>query len=103
MAALATGERQFNELRAAINESGEWAGKQLTPRVLTDTLQRAQKDGLIDRHRETPSGRREDTGQFAAVVYRLTPMGRSLLQSLRPLADWAQRHHDKLPGVDAGA
>jgi DNA-binding HxlR family transcriptional regulator len=100
MAALATGERQFNELRAAINESEEWAGKPLTPRVLTDTLQRAHADGLLERRVETPTGRRDGTGQFAGVAYQLTPMGRSLLQSLRPLADWAQQHHDKLPRAD---
>jgi DNA-binding HxlR family transcriptional regulator len=92
MAALATGERQFSDLREIINDTERWVDKPLTDRVLTDSLLRAQMGGLIERRAETSTGRREETGQFAGVAYRLTPMGRSLLRSLRPLADWAQQH-----------
>ncbi len=84
MAALARGETPFKELLTAINdvEKRTDRDRQLSGRVLTDTLQRAREDGLIERHAES--------GNFATVSYVLTPTGRSLLCAVRPLAEWAQ-------------
>jgi DNA-binding HxlR family transcriptional regulator len=93
LAALALGERQYKELKSSINDIEERVGwvshsKPLTDRVLSDTLRRAQQDGLIERHAEP--------GRFGGVWYTLTPMGRSLLRAVRPLAEWAQKYHDEL-------
>ena len=54
LAALALGERQYKELKSSINDVEERVGwvshtRPLTDRVLTDTLRRAQQDGLIER------------------------------------------------------
>lgn len=93
LAALALGERQYKDLKSSINDIEERAGwvshtRPLTDRVLSDTLRRAQQDGLIERHAEP--------GRFGGVWYTLTPMGRSLLRAVRPLAEWAQKYHDEL-------
>ena len=91
MAELAVGERQYREILTAINKVEEQSGSQqrpLTDRVLTDTLGRAVRDGLIERHAET--------GHFKRVWYTLTPMGRRLLRAVRPLAEWAKEHHEYL-------
>lgn len=93
LAALALGERQYTDVKASINDVEERVGwtshaRPITDRVLSDTLRRAQRDGLIDR--------RAEPGRFGGVWYTLTPMGRSLLRAIRPLAEWAQSHHDEL-------
>lgn len=95
LAALALGERQYGELLAAVNEVEERVGwvsheRPLTERTLTDTLRRANTDGLVQR--------RAEPGRFGAVWYGLTPMGRSLLRALRPLAEWAQQHREQTEG-----
>ena len=72
--ALAEGPRRFNELgRAFIGLSGK---------VMTETLHSLEHDRLI---RRDPAG-----------AYELTPLGRSLLEPLAQLADWAARHRDEL-------
>ena len=93
LAALAVGETQYKDLLAAINDVEErvgWAShdRPLSERVLTDTLRRAQHNGLVDR--------RAESGRFGAVWYRLTNTGRSLLRAARPLAEWAQSHRDEI-------
>jgi DNA-binding HxlR family transcriptional regulator len=86
LAALALGERQNKDILATINETAAAnENGPLSHRVLTDTLQRATDDGLIERHAEA--------GNFAAVWYRLTPKGRSLLHAAIPLAEWAQQYY----------
>ncbi|KFU78446.1 DNA-binding transcriptional regulator, HxlR family [Amycolatopsis lurida] len=84
LAGLARGETPFKELLASINdvEKRTDRDRMLSNRVLSDTLQRAREDGLIERHAES--------GNFATVSYVLTPTGRSLLRAIRPLAEWAQ-------------
>ncbi|MFE5564730.1 winged helix-turn-helix transcriptional regulator [Amycolatopsis japonica] len=84
LAALARGETPFKELRSAINEVEQRTSRDrlLSGRVLSDTLQRARDDGLVERYAES--------GNFATVSYALTPTGRSLLRAVRPLAEWAQ-------------
>jgi DNA-binding HxlR family transcriptional regulator len=88
MAALALGERQNKDVLATINESVAISDSNennpVSPRVLSDTLQRAMEDGLIER--------RAELGKFGAVWYRLTPKGRSLLHAVLPLAEWAQQY-----------
>lgn len=95
LAALALGERQYGELLTAVNEVEERVGwvshdRPLTERTLTDTLRRAQADQLVLR--------RAEPGRFGAVWYGLTPLGRSLLRALRPLAEWAQQHREQMGG-----
>jgi DNA-binding HxlR family transcriptional regulator len=92
LAALAEGPLHYTDLLTAINDNLRRAGttgqRPLTEKVLTDTLRRMERDGLLLRHREpTP---------LPSVWYELTPMARSLLRSLRPLAEWAQLHHKEL-------
>lgn len=89
LAALASGERRFGELRAEVNEVEErigWAShtRPLSEKVLTTTLQRLLDEGLVER--------RAEGDRFSAVWYRLTPAGRSLLRALRSLVDWAREY-----------
>ncbi|HEX7661150.1 MAG TPA: winged helix-turn-helix transcriptional regulator [Pseudonocardiaceae bacterium] len=93
LAALAVGETQYKDLLAAINEVEArvgWASHErpLSERVLTDTLRRAQHNGLVVR--------RAEPGRFGAVWYQLTGTGRSLLRASRPLAEWAQSHQEEI-------
>jgi DNA-binding HxlR family transcriptional regulator len=52
-------------------------------KVLTDTLRRAERDGLIGRHLDSE---RVET----ATLYNLTDLGRSLNEPLEALAQWVQ-------------
>lgn len=58
--------------------------REVSPKVLTETLRGMERDGLIDRR------------IFAIVPphveYGLTEMGRSLLKPLRELCLWAEAH-----------
>ena len=55
----------------------------LSYKVLTETLRRAERDGLISR--------RLDEGRIeTATLYELTDLGRSLDQPLAALAEWAE-------------
>jgi DNA-binding HxlR family transcriptional regulator len=96
LAALAEGPLHYTDLLSAINSAARQAGlvsrqRPLTEKVLTETLRRMERDGLLIRHREpTP---------LPSVWYELTPMARSLLRSLRPLAEWAQAHRQELTAV----
>jgi DNA-binding HxlR family transcriptional regulator len=76
---LVLGERphRFGELRRAVPD--------ISQRMLTQTLRDLQRDGLISRHvypTVPPS-----------VEYRLTPLGRSLLEPLSHLIRWANSHY----------
>ena len=57
----------------------------ISQRMLTQTLRDLQRDGLIDRtvFPTTPP----------SVEYRLTKLGRSLLEPLAGLIAWADKHH----------
>jgi DNA-binding HxlR family transcriptional regulator len=89
MAALALDELQNKDILATINETvadnEPGSTNLLSHRVLTDTLQRATEDGLMER--------RAEPGKFGAVWYRLTPKGRSLLRAALPLAEWGQQYY----------
>ena len=54
-------------------------------RVLTDTLRRAERDGLVSRRLD--SGRTD-----TATLYELTDLGRSLDEPLGALGRWAETH-----------
>ncbi len=76
------GERphRFGELRRAVPD--------ISQRMLTQTLRDLQRDGLVSRH------------VFAtvppAVEYRLTPLGRSLLEPLSHLVRWAEQNFEDI-------
>jgi DNA-binding HxlR family transcriptional regulator len=96
LSTLATGELQYKEVLAQVNNSEArigWSshGHPLSDRVLSDTLRRARERGLV--------ARRSEARMFGPVWYRLTPIGRSLLDAARPLAEWAERHRDVVHGA----
>ena len=82
---LADGPRRFSALRRAVPD--------ISQRMLTQTLRDLERDGLITRQvypTKPPS-----------VDYRLSPLGRSLLEPLATLIAWAERHHADIRGARA--
>ncbi|GAA0960937.1 helix-turn-helix domain-containing protein [Kribbella koreensis] len=79
---LSKGPLRFTELRDGIGR--------VAPKVLTQTLRRLERDGLISREvfAEVPP----------RVVYTLTPMGESLITPIRAVSDWAEEH---VPAISA--
>ena len=79
---LKDGPRRFTELRAGIGS--------VAPKVLTQTLRRLERDGLVTREvfAEVPP----------RVVYGLTPMGESLIKPISVVAEWAEEH---MPAITA--
>ncbi len=72
---LATRPQRFSELHRAIRD--------ISKRMLTQTLRDLERDGLLSRHvfpTKPPS-----------VEYRLTQLGQSLLEPMASLIDWADR------------
>jgi DNA-binding HxlR family transcriptional regulator len=77
---LATRPRRFSELHRAIRD--------ISKRMLTQTLRDLERDGLITRHvfpTKPPS-----------VEYRLAPLGESLLEPMASLIDWADRRYSEI-------
>ena len=68
------GGRRYQELDDALDG--------VSHKVLTDTLRRAERDGLVVRHLDPG---RVDT----ATLYQLTDLGRSLDEPLAALDQWA--------------
>lgn len=86
LASLAARPRKYLDLREAINSTEERLGwlshpRPVSQKVLSETLKRMRRDGLITR-----SGSRS---AFREVWYELSPLGQTLLRSLRPMAKWA--------------
>ena len=86
LASLAAQPMKYLDLLADINnteERLEWIShpKALTQKVLSETLKRMRRDGLIIRVGPKSA--------FQEVWYELSPLGQTLLQSLRPVARWA--------------
>lgn len=82
---LATRPQRFGELRRAIRD--------ISKRMLTQTLRDLERDGLITRHvfpTKPPS-----------VEYRLAPLGLSLLDPMASLIDWADRCHGDIHAARA--
>ena len=73
---------RFTELRNGIAK--------VAPKVLTQTLRRLERDGLVTREvfAEVPP----------RVVYALTPMGRSLIEPIAAVKNWAEEH---MPAITA--
>lgn len=79
---LMAGPRRHGDLHDAI-------GSDLSQKVLTETLRRMERAGLLSREvrAEVPP----------AVSYALTDLGRSLIEPIRHLAQWAAIHSQRLP------
>ena len=75
LAELAATGRRYQELHDVVPG--------VSYKVLTETLRRAERDGLISRRLD--EGRIETT-----TLYELTDLGRSLDQPLGALAEWAE-------------
>jgi DNA-binding HxlR family transcriptional regulator len=93
LASLTGRPMTYSKLLEHINNTEERLGwvtheRPLRQKVLTDTLHRMQRDGLVVKI-ERPS-------RFGSTWYQLTPMGRSLLRALLPLAKWAEDHRGDL-------
>lgn len=73
---LGRGEARFSELLRAVDG--------ISQKMLTQTLRALERDGLVHRsvYPEVP----------VRVVYSLTEAGRSLLEPLHSLEDWAIRN-----------
>lgn len=80
---LAEQPLRFGQLRRTIPD--------ISQRMLTQTLRDLQRDGLISRH-VFPT-------QPPSVEYRLTAMGRSLLEPLAALVRWADAHYGAIRGA----
>ncbi|WP_310714686.1 helix-turn-helix domain-containing protein [Nonomuraea sp. 3-1Str] len=80
---LGAGPRRFNELRRTVPG--------ISQRMLTATLRVLERDGLVTRsvYAEVPP----------RVDYELTPLGRTLLERVWGLIDWAVEHHDDIEGA----
>ncbi len=74
LAELLVDGRRYQELNEALDG--------VSHKVLTDTLRRAERDGLVPRHLDSS---RIDT----ATRYQLTDLGRSLDEPLAALERWA--------------
>ena len=79
---LVGGGRRYQDIHDALDG--------ISHKVLTDTLRRAERDGLIGRHLDPE---RVDT----ATLYRLTDLGMSIDQPLGALGRWVD---DKWPLVE---
>jgi DNA-binding HxlR family transcriptional regulator len=78
---LAQRSRRFQDLHTTLGS--------ISHKVLTETLRRAERDGLVardvDRHRVK-----------TATLYQLTDLAHSLDEPLAALADWANRNWDEV-------
>lgn len=77
---LGSGPRRFNELKRAIDG--------ISQRMLTLTLRTLERDGLVTRTVFPTVPPRVD--------YALTPLGMTLLRTLKELADWASSNADEI-------
>ncbi|MFN3131429.1 MULTISPECIES: helix-turn-helix domain-containing protein [unclassified Roseibium] len=71
--ALEDGPMRFGEIKRCIGD--------VTQRVLTENLRGLQRDGYLTRT--------VDPGPPVAVSYELTPLGKSLVATLKPLVFWS--------------
>ncbi len=79
LAELAAGGLRYQDLHDGLDG--------VSPKVLTDTLRRAERDGLISRHLDS-----ERLG--TATLYELTDLGRSLDEPLAALGRWVDANWD---------
>ncbi|EST30844.1 winged helix-turn-helix transcriptional regulator [Streptomyces roseochromogenus] len=76
---------RFSELRRAISGLG---GRTVSEKMLTQTLQTLERDGLVHRDAKPVIPPRVD--------YSLTGLGREAAEQVRSLAQWT---HDRMPAV----
>ena len=76
LAVLEPGPRRFNAVKRQLEG--------ITQRVLTQTLRKLERNGMI--------ARRVLDGSPPGVEYRLTPLGRSLRGPFAALYDWTMEH-----------
>jgi DNA-binding HxlR family transcriptional regulator len=81
LAELSERGRRYQDLHVALGG--------ISHKVLTDTLRRAERDGLVMRHLD--AGRVE-----TATLYRLTDLARSLDEPLAALDRWTASHWDQV-------
>ncbi len=74
---------------------GELAGLigGISRKVLTQTLRRLQHYGLVERHAEAPR----------RVEYSLTDLGRTLIEPIEVLTDWARDHGEAIADFQEAA
>ena len=72
--------KRFNALKRRLDG--------ITQKALTETLRRLERNGLIDRRVTVLSP--------IAVVYSITPLGRTLQEPFLALYDWAVHHQGDL-------
>ncbi|MFF0460222.1 winged helix-turn-helix transcriptional regulator [Streptomyces mexicanus] len=80
---LEDGPRRFSELRVPL--------RNITPKVLTQSLRALERDGCVTRTVHAQPSRH--------VAYELTSLGRSLLDVLDVVRTWAETHLEEL--IDA--
>ena len=78
--ALEDEPKRFGDLKRCIGD--------VTQSVLTENLRGLQRDGYLTRT--------VDPGPPVAVSYALTPLGRSLLEMLKPLVFWSHEQMDEV-------
>jgi DNA-binding HxlR family transcriptional regulator len=78
---------RFSELRRAVGASG---GRTVSEKMLTQTLQTLERDGLVHRDAKPVIPPRVD--------YSLTGLGREAAEQVRALAAWT---HDRMDRVEA--
>lgn len=85
ISALAGGPRRFNDLRRGVHG--------ISQRMQTLTLRLLERDGLVSRT------------VFAtvppSVEYELTPLGRTLIEPVRALSQWAREHRQEIRAARA--
>jgi DNA-binding HxlR family transcriptional regulator len=85
--ALGERPRRYGELQERIGG--------ISKKMLTQTLRKLERNGLVERRRirSAPPG----------AEYRLTELGVTLLEPVRTLSRWAERHTDALLDAQAAA
>ncbi|MGS4885233.1 winged helix-turn-helix transcriptional regulator [Roseibium sp. MB-4] len=78
--ALEDGPMRFGEIKRCIGD--------VTQRVLTENLRGLQRDGYLTRT--------VDPGPPVAVSYELTPLGQSLVATLKPLVFWSSEQMEQV-------
>ncbi|GHD31401.1 transcriptional regulator [Streptomyces violarus] len=74
---------RFSELRRAISQVG---GRGVSEKMLTQTLQTLERDGLVDRDAKPVIPPRVD--------YSLTDLGREAAEQVKALAQWTRHRMD---------
>lgn len=83
---LGSGPMRFSALKRDI--------KHITQKVLTQTLRKLERDGLISRTVCAAS-------VPVSVEYALTPLGGTLTETIATFAHWAERHMDAVLAAQA--